>query len=158
MPAACAGVLREIGRLAHRAAIAIQHMLGSMKSFVVFGFAGLTLLVMAGAAAAAEPPAGSGDLHPQDATTSVHASGATDDMAVTQQIRQALESDSSLSTSAKHIEIATNSDAVVLRGAVRAQEPDRIESTAQQYAGIRQVINQLTVADAQPVSQVTTRP
>jgi hypothetical protein len=127
-------------------------MLPAMKSFPVFGFVELALLVLAGAAAAAEPPAGSGDLHPEDATPSVHASNASDDVKVTAQIRQALESDSTLSTSGKHIQIVTNSNAVVLRGAVRAQEPDRIESLVQQYAGIRQVINQLTVADAQPIT------
>ncbi len=122
-----------------------------MKSLLVFGIAGLALLVLTGAAAS-EPPAGSGDLHPQDATTSVRASNTPDDAKVTSQIRQALASDPTLSTSGKHIQIVTNANAVVLRGAVRAQEPDRIESLVQQYAGIRQVINQLTVADAQPVT------
>ncbi|MGA8708918.1 MAG: BON domain-containing protein [Steroidobacteraceae bacterium] len=111
---------------------------------------GIVAWVLAGAATAAEPPAGSGDMHPRDANTPVRASTAADDVKVTAQIRQALDSDQTLSTSGKHIQIVTNSSAVVLKGAVRAQEPSRIESLVQQYAGIRQVINQLTVADPQP--------
>lgn len=122
-------------------------MLSIMKWVSILG---IVAWVLAGAATAAEPPAGSGDMHPQDANTSVRASTAADDVKVTAQIRQALDSDQTLSTSGKHIQIVTNSSAVVLKGAVRAQEPSRIESLVQQYAGIRQVINQLTVADPQP--------
>ena len=75
------------------------------------------------------------------------ASNAREDLAVSEDIRQALVADPLLSTSARHIQILTNAQSVVLRGAVRPQEPDAIENTARQFAGIRQVVNQLTVAD-----------
>jgi osmotically-inducible protein OsmY len=108
--------------------------------------AALLLLLQSGSLAAAEP-AGVGDLHPQDATTSTSPANDSDDLGVTAQIRRALQSDESLSVGGKNIQILTNPDAVILRGAVRAQEPDRIEGEVQQYAGTRQVVNQLTVDD-----------
>ena len=43
--------------------------------------------------------------------------------------------------------VATNQQAVVLRGSVLPGEKDRIESLAEQYAGTRQVVDQLLVRD-----------
>jgi hypothetical protein len=48
---------------------------------------------------------------------------------------------------ATYVSIATNGEAVVLRGAVSSDDKDRIEFLAQQYASGRQVINELTVKD-----------
>jgi hypothetical protein len=93
------------------------------------------------------PPAGTGDLHPTDATPSTRPSNDSDDMAVTAQIRQALAADRTLSTAGRQIQVATNADAVILRGSVAPQEPDKIELEARQFSGARQIINQLTVAD-----------
>ena len=75
-------------------------------------------------------------------------SNAAEDVAVTAQIRSALTADETLSADAKRIRIVTNADAVILRGMVRTQEPDRIETEVRRYAGNRQIINQLTVIDS----------
>jgi hyperosmotically inducible protein len=84
---------------------------------------------------------------PEDANTPTQASKKTDDIYVTQQIRDALMADRSLSAEAKQVDVRTNTDAVVLRGSVTADEKDRIEHVASQYAGIRHVTSQLTVRD-----------
>jgi osmotically-inducible protein OsmY len=109
--------------------------------------AGIGLLLDAGLCAAA-PPAGSPDLQPQDANVSTARSNQSDDVAVTAQIRSALLKDQTLSAEAKRIQIVTNSDAVILRGMVQTQEPDRIETEVRQYVGSRQILNQLTVIDS----------
>jgi osmotically-inducible protein OsmY len=43
------------------------------------------------------------------------------------------------------VQVATNSDAVVLRGVVKPEEKDRVDSLAQRFAGARQILDQLTV-------------
>ncbi len=96
---------------------------------------------------AAEPPAGSPHLQPQDASVSTAPSNDSTNIAVTAQIRSALSADDTLSADAKRISIVTNTDAVILRGMVQTQEPDRIETEVRQYAGSRQIVNQLTVID-----------
>jgi osmotically-inducible protein OsmY len=86
-------------------------------------------------------------MEPQDASVPTHASNSADDNRVTQQIKSALMADESLSPQGKRIIVATNSEAVVLRGAVSGTDKDRIETLAGQYAGARQVDSQLTVRD-----------
>ena len=109
--------------------------------------AGFALLLDSGLCAAAAP-AGSPDLQPQDANVSAARSNESEDVAVTAQIRSALAADEALSADAKRIQIVTNADAVILRGMVRTQEPDRIEAEVRRYAGSRQILNQLTVIDS----------
>lgn len=82
---------------------------------------------------------------PEGANTPTQASTDTDDKQVTQQIRSALLADASLSPEAKRVDVRTNTDAVVLRGAVSAAEKDRIEHVAGQFAGTRSVTSQLMV-------------
>ncbi|HEY3731226.1 MAG TPA: BON domain-containing protein [Steroidobacteraceae bacterium] len=84
---------------------------------------------------------------PEDANTPVAAANDVDDRRVTAQIRAALASDKSLSPQARNVTIAANPQAVVLRGSVGSAERDRIATLAGQYAGSRQVINQLLVKD-----------
>jgi hyperosmotically inducible periplasmic protein len=84
---------------------------------------------------------------PGDASTPTAPAHDVDDTQVTAQIRSALKADKSLSRQAQEVAIATNQQAVTLRGSVKAGEKDRIESLAQQYAGTRQVIDQLLVKD-----------
>jgi hypothetical protein len=55
--------------------------------------------------------------------------------------------DVSLSSKDKNIVVATNSQAVILRGAVSATDKDRIETLAGQYAGARQLDSRLTIGD-----------
>jgi len=98
---------------------------------------------------------------PGDANVPTHPSNKFDDNRVTEQIRAALSADDSLSASAKNVEVATNQEAVILRGAVAtAEDKDRIETVAGQYSGARQVDSQLTIRDSEDPSahHVTERP
>jgi hypothetical protein len=115
------------------------------KSVVLAAAAAAVLLpgFMVMPAIAADPL----NLVPEDASTPTAPAHDIDDTRVTAQIRSALISDKSLSMQAHHLTIATNSQAVVLRGSVRSDEKDRIEALAQQFAGTRQVVNQLLVQD-----------
>jgi osmotically-inducible protein OsmY len=96
---------------------------------------------------AAEPAAaGTPDsVQPSDASVRVVASSNSDDLQVTAQIRQALAADPSLSDLAHNVQVATNSDAVILRGVVEPTEKDRVNTLAQQFAGARQIMDELTV-------------
>jgi len=93
------------------------------------------------------------DKLPEDASTPVRAANDVEDVRVTEQIRAALRADSSLSEEAKLVAIATNPDAVILRGTVSSSDKERIETLAGQYAGARQVDSQLMVRDHAGVSQ-----
>ena len=85
---------------------------------------------------------------PGDANVPTHASGRVEDSRVTDQILEALAADTSLSASSRSVEVATNQDAVILRGAVATvEDKDRIETVAGQYSGARQVNSQLTIKD-----------
>jgi hyperosmotically inducible periplasmic protein len=127
----------------------IQSMSGKPA---VLGLAACLLLLQAATtlpAAAAEPPTStdpSPNLKPADSSTPTVAARDSDDLRITAQIRQALLADKSFSLLAQRVQIATNQDAVILRGAVLSNELNRIESLAAQYAGSRQIDNQLTVA------------
>ena len=69
------------------------------------------------------------------------------DRTITQQVRQAITSDDTLSTDAKNVKIITNDGTVTLRGPVKSeQEKTKIEAKAKQVAGVKQVENQLEVA------------
>jgi len=68
------------------------------------------------------------------------------DLKITQQIRQAVMSDSSLSFTAKNVKIITQAGKVVLRGPVKSdQERSAIETSARKVAGDTNVDNQLEV-------------
>jgi len=95
---------------------------------------------------AAEPAAGTPDsVQPGDGNVRVVASSNSDDLRVSAQIRQALVADPSLSDLAHNVQVATNSDAVILRGVVEPTEKDRVNTLAQQFAGARQIMDELTV-------------
>jgi len=69
------------------------------------------------------------------------------DRQITQNIRQAITSDDSLSTNAKNVKIITNDGTVTLRGPVKnEQEKTAIEAKAKQVAGVKSVDNQLEIA------------
>lgn len=69
------------------------------------------------------------------------------DRTITQNIRQAVTGDDSLSTNAKNVKIVTNDGIVTLRGPVKSEkEKAQIESKAKQVAGVKSVDNQLEVA------------
>ncbi len=69
------------------------------------------------------------------------------DRTITQNIRQALTADDSLSTNAKNVKIITNDGTVTLRGPVKSdKEKVEIEAKAKQVAGVKKVDNQLEIA------------
>lgn len=107
--------------------------------------------VFSGSASAAEPvtAVNSTNIVPGDANVPTTPSQTSDDIRVTQQIRDALVSDGTIAPDIKHlVTIATNGQAVVLRGALpTTNDINRVEALAQQYAGSRQVINELTLID-----------
>jgi hypothetical protein len=99
-------------------------------------------LVPSNAASDAAPP-----VLPGDASTPTAPAHDVDDAKVTAQIKTALAGDSSLSAQAHDISVLTNQQAVTLRGSVMPGEKERIESVASQFAGTRQVVDQLLVRD-----------
>src|SRR2546422_6039779 len=69
------------------------------------------------------------------------------DRTISQNIRQAVTADDSLSTNAKNVKIITNDGTVTLRGPVKSEkEKAEIEAKAKQVAGVKRVDNQLEVA------------
>jgi hypothetical protein len=98
--------------------------------------------VPSNAASDAAPP-----VLPGDASTPTAPAHDIDDAKVTAQIKTALAGDSSLSAQAHDISVLTNQQAVTLRGSVMPGEKERIESVAGQFAGTRQVVDQLLVRD-----------
>lgn len=68
------------------------------------------------------------------------------DRTLTQQVRQAVVADDSLSTNAHNVKIITSNGVVTLRGPVNsAQEKANIDAKAQQVAGATKVNNQLEI-------------
>jgi len=68
------------------------------------------------------------------------------DLKITQQIRQAVMADGSLSFTAKNVKIITQGGKVTLRGPVNSeQERSNIEAAARKVAGVAQVDNQIEV-------------
>ena len=69
------------------------------------------------------------------------------DRTITQNVRKAITSDSSLSTDAQNVKIITQDGNVTLRGPVKSdKEKKDIEAKAKQVAGVKGVDNQLEVA------------
>jgi osmotically-inducible protein OsmY len=69
------------------------------------------------------------------------------DRTISQNIRQALTSDDSLSTNGKNVKVITVDGKVTLRGPVKSdQEKSAVAAKAQQVAGVKNVDNQLEIA------------
>ncbi len=69
------------------------------------------------------------------------------DRTISQNIRDAITSDDSLSTNGKNVKIITNDGTVTLRGPVKSdKEKTDIEAKAKHVAGVKKVDNQLEVA------------
>ena len=70
------------------------------------------------------------------------------DRTITQDVRQAVTADDSISTNGKNVKIITVDDTVTLRGPVKSeQEKTNIAAKAQQIAGVKKVDNQLEIAN-----------
>lgn len=68
------------------------------------------------------------------------------DTKVAQDVRQALTSDSSLSTAAQNVTIVASNGTVTLRGSVKdSSEKQKVADKAMQVAGVTNIDNQLTV-------------
>jgi len=68
------------------------------------------------------------------------------DRKVVQDVRKALTSDDSLSTSAQNVTVVSANGKITLRGSVKDQsEKQKIQDKAMQVAGVTNVDNQLTV-------------
>ena len=68
------------------------------------------------------------------------------DRKIAQNVRQAITSDSSLSTNAQNVKIVSQDGNVTLRGPVKSEkEKQEIEAKAKQVAGVKRVDNQLEV-------------
>lgn len=80
-------------------------------------------------------------------TTAGDQSESEADRTISQNIRQSLTSDESLSTNGKNVKVITIDGKVTLRGPVKSdQEKAAIAAKAQQVAGVKNVDNQLEIA------------
>lgn len=85
----------------------------------------------------------------RDATkTSGDQSESEADRTITQNVRQAVVADDSVSTNGKNVKIITVDGTVTLRGPVKSEkEKINIGAKAQQIAGVKRVDNQLEIAN-----------
>lgn len=85
----------------------------------------------------------------RDATkTSGDQSESEADRTITQNVRQAVVADDSVSTNGKNVKIITVDGTVTLRGPVKSEkEKTNIGARAQQIAGVKRVDNQLEIAN-----------
>jgi hyperosmotically inducible protein len=126
------------------------------KAFVGRGVA-VGCLWLATIVAAAEVTASEPEVRPDNtavnaqdrsegAATPVDQSNSAAAIQVTANIRRAVVGDKNLSTAAHNVKIITSGNTVTLRGPVdSAAEKDRIDALARQFAGGKDVLDQLTV-------------
>ena len=80
--------------------------------------------------------------------TAGNQSESASDRTISQNIRQAVVADDSISTNGKNVKIITVDGTVTLRGPVKSeQEKTNIGAKAQQVAGVKRVDNQLEIAN-----------
>lgn len=80
--------------------------------------------------------------------TSGDQSESEGDRTISQNIRQSITADDSLSTNGKNVKIITVDGVVTLRGPVKSEaEKTNIVAKAQQIAGVKSVENQLEIAN-----------
>ena len=100
--------------------------------------------------AAVEPDNSGRNVRDADATTKTPGdqSESEPDRTITQNVRQAVTTDDSISTNGKNVKIITVDGTVTLRGPVKSeQEKTNIAAKAQQIAGVKKVDNQLEIAN-----------
>ena len=100
--------------------------------------------------AAVEPDNSGRNVRDADATTKTPGdqSESEPDRTITQNVRQAVTADDSISTNGKNVKIVTVDGTVTLRGPVKSeQEKTNIAAKAQQIAGVKKVDNQLEIAN-----------
>ena len=126
-----------------------------MKTWVVALFSVLTI---AGCSKSEDKPVSQTAVEPDNSgknvrdrddqrKTSGDQSESEADRTITQNIRNAITADDSLSTNGKNVKIITNDGTVTLRGPVKSdQEKAQIEAKAKQVTGVKKVDNQLEIA------------
>ena len=100
--------------------------------------------------AAVEPDNSGRNVRDADGTTKTSGdqSESEADRTITQNVRQAVTADDSISTNGKNVKIITVDGTVTLRGPVKSeQEKTNIAAKAQQIAGVKKVDNQLEIAN-----------
>ena len=123
----------------------MQGMLALLSFYIIFILTG----IYAGdigpqlvAAASKEAPGGNEKKPPTASDQSENEA----DRKITQQIRQAVTKDDSLSTSAQNVTIVTQDGKVTLRGTVKSDsEKQKIAEKAKQVSGVKNVENLITV-------------
>jgi hyperosmotically inducible protein len=81
--------------------------------------------------------------------TSGDQSNSSEDLKITQAIRQAIMKDGELSTTAKNIKVVTANGQVTLRGPVKtAHEKAKVDQLARSAASGAQIVNQLDVKES----------
>jgi hyperosmotically inducible protein len=125
----------------------MQCMVAFVSFYLIFTLSGLTRgnlgLQMALAASTEEKSKGSEKTPPTASDQSENEA----DRKITQQIRQAVTKDDSLSTSAQNVKIITQDGKVTLRGTVKNEnEKQKIGEMAKKASGVRNVENLLTVS------------
>ena len=100
-------------------------------------------------AAVAADNSGRNERDRNDATkTSGDQSESEADRTISQNVRQAVVADDSVSTNGKNVKIITVDGTVTLRGPVKSEaEKTNIGAKAQQVAGVKRVDNQLEIAN-----------
>ena len=100
-------------------------------------------------AAVAPDNSGRNERDRNDATkTAGDQSESEADRTISQNIRKAITSDDSVSTNGKNVKIITVDGVVTLRGPVKSEaEKTNIVAKAQQIAGVKNVENQLEIAN-----------
>ena len=100
--------------------------------------------------AAVEPDNSGRNVRDADGTTKTAGdqSESETDRTITQNVRQAVTADDSISINGKNVKIITVDGTVTLRGPVKSeQEKTNIAAKAQQIAGVKKVDNQLEIAN-----------
>jgi hyperosmotically inducible periplasmic protein len=125
----------------------MRYMVVFLSFYLLFTIGELTRgnleLQTALAASAEEKPKGSEKTPPTASDQSENEA----DRKITQQIRQAVTKDDSLSTSAQNVKIITQDGKVTLRGTVKNEnEKQKIGEMAKKASGVKNVENLLTVS------------
>jgi osmotically-inducible protein OsmY len=118
----------------------------------VWGLIASLFLLLAIAACSKSDKSQSSSSSPTNQTASNAAPTASDqqenetDRKIIQDVRKALTSDDSLSTSAQNVTVVSTNGTVTLRGNVKdSSEKQKVADKAMQVAGVANVDNQLTV-------------
>jgi hyperosmotically inducible periplasmic protein len=122
-----------------------------MRTFAITAAAALLLTIPGGTRVGGEPLTTDQTRFAQDerapASREAAPSETATDRALTREIRQAITTDDSLSTSARNVTVITSGGVVTLRGPVaNEQERNAVAAKAEGTTGVKRLDNQLEVA------------